>query len=932
MRLWRFDFSLKKTYNRLKYMNFRLIATLFSILFLLITACSTEKNSLVSRTYHGTTAKYNGLFNANELLNQAMTSYKNTAKEDYYEILPLAQLPSEEEVMGMYPAIDTAIAKCSKVISMHSMPTADEPSKKKVEHNNWIDENWIAIGRSLYLRRDYDGAIKNFEFVRKFFKTDPSNYEATLWIAKSQIEIKNYGDAKINLDLLDVAVKESEAATKSKGKLFGGNKYTTESGKKMSKSAKKRLKKKNKKDKKKDKEDEKALFPKKIRLEFEKTKAQLALLRKENDLALGYLEEALQFAKKKEDKARLHFITAQLTQRMGNLEKSKYHYGQVLKNNAPFEMDFNARINRAIAGGNGDPKIKKQLLKMSRESKNAEFKDQIYYALADIAIQENNKEQGIIYLHKSTFYSTTNPRQKGRSYERLADISFADKDYIKAQKYYDSCANVMPETYPNADGIRNKASRLKDLVVAVETAHYEDSLQRIAQLSPEDQEAFAATVIKKMKEDEEKRKAMEAQKLKELQASTPAGQDQLSGNRSYWNNSKLRASGFDEFRKQWGQRENEDDWRRSDKILKVPTTLEIAEDLSDGEVGSDQTKKPTKESGPTVEELLANVPVGDSAITASNERLVAALYDAGIIYKDLLNENEIAAQQFEKVLAREIESDYNAMSAFQLYKIYETSDLSKANVQKEYLLTYHPNSDYSNYLRDPDFFVKRKKLEKLNEEDYVVVLERYKRGLYYPVISKADDVIDGEKTNPYRAKYMLLKALSLGQLNVDKSPLVPVLENLVLEYPETPEAVRAQEMLNIIKNGYSANIESDFSKKEIYVYDDKAELWVVIFPSAEDQKNLGLTQSNVADFNKEFFSRSRLTTDLKVLGGNTNVILVKKMNEKEAKSYLDKFKKTKKHLGNLQNAKTFFISKENLVKLIETNKLEEYEYFYLENY
>lgn len=910
-------------------MNFRLIASLFSILILLVTACSTEKNTLINRTYHGTTAKYNGLYNANELLNQAMTSYRNTTKEDFYQILPLSQLPNEEEVMGMYPAIDTAIAKCSKVISMHSMPTADEPSKKKVEYNNWIDENWIAIGRSLYLRRDYDGAIKNFEFVRKFFKTDPSNYEATLWIAKCQLEIKDFGKAKINLDLLDVALKETEELEKSKSKLFG-KKLTTESGKKMSKSAKKRLKKKNKKAKKKDKEDEKALFPKKIRLEFEKTKAQLALMRKENDQALVYLEEALKFAKKKEDKARIHFITAQLTQKMGDTEKSKYHYGQVLKNNAPFEMDFNARINRAIAGGSGDPKIKKQLLKMSRESKNTEFKDQIYFALAEVAIQENKKEQGIVYLHRSTFYSTSNPRQKGRSYERLADLSYADKDYIKAQKYYDSCARVMPETYPNAEAIRNKASRLKDLVVAVETANYEDSLQRIAKLSPAEQEVFANNVIKKMKEDDEKRKALEAQKLKELQTVTAVGQDQLSGNKSYWNNSKLRTSGFDEFRKQWGQRENEDDWRRSDKIIQVPSTVEDASEVAEGD--SDSPKKSNKASGPSVEKLLANVPVGDSAIAASNERLVAALYDAGIIYKDLLNENAIAAKQFERVLAREIESDYNAMSAFQLYKIYETSDVSKANGQKEYLLTYHPNSDYSNYLRDPDFFVKRKMREKLNEEDYVVVLERYSRGLYYPVISKADEVIANEKKNPFRAKYMLLKALALGQLNVDKNPLIPVLNQLITEYPGTLEEARAKEMLNIIENGYSANIESDFSKKDIYVYDDKAELWVVIFPSEKDQKNLGLTQSNVADFNKEFFSRSRLTTDLKVLGGDKNVILVKKMNEKEAKTYLDKFRKTKKYLGNLQNAKTFFISKENLVKLIETNKMEEYEYFYLENY
>lgn len=170
-------------------MNFRFIYFFAGFLLLIIAACSTEKNTFVSRTYHGTTARYNGLFNANELLNQSLTTFRKTTKEDYYQILPISQLPNDEEVMGMYPAIDTAISKCTKVISRHSMPTTDMPSKKKVEYNHWIDENWLAIGRSLYYRRDFDGAMKNFEFIRKFFVNDPTNYEATLWIAKTQINL-----------------------------------------------------------------------------------------------------------------------------------------------------------------------------------------------------------------------------------------------------------------------------------------------------------------------------------------------------------------------------------------------------------------------------------------------------------------------------------------------------------------------------------------------------------------------------------------------------------------------------------------------------------------------------------------------------------------------------------------------------------------------
>ena len=148
--------------NRLTYLF------LFGLL-LVVAACSTEKNTLLSRSYHGMTAHYNGYFNATELLRQSMGTYKTSLKEDFYNILPIDPLPNKDEVIGMYPAIDTAIVKCTKVIQKHSMPSNDKPSQKKEEHNDWIDENWITIGQAQFYRREYDGAMKNFLFVKKFY-------------------------------------------------------------------------------------------------------------------------------------------------------------------------------------------------------------------------------------------------------------------------------------------------------------------------------------------------------------------------------------------------------------------------------------------------------------------------------------------------------------------------------------------------------------------------------------------------------------------------------------------------------------------------------------------------------------------------------------------------------------------------------------------
>ena len=899
-------------------MRFNIFIVVYSLLLGVLAACSTEKNTLINRTYHSTTARYNGYFNANELITMSMNTYRSGLREDYDEILPINPLPNEEEVLSLYPAIDTAIVKCTKVITNHSMPTAENPSKKKVEYNTWIDENWTMIGVANFYRRDYDGAIKNFEYVRKFFGKDPSNYKAALWQAKAYIETKQYNKAGTILEELAKVAEEQQSASSKKGISSLLKKDADEKGKK------KKKKKVSRKKRKKQKEEEKVVeFPEKIRFELEKTKADLALRKGDTEKAITYLEESLKHTKKKPELARVHFILGQLYARDKQNGKAKEHFTAVLKKNPSFEMGFNARIQRAFAGG--DEKIKKEFEKMLRDQKNAEYKDQIYYALAEIAFQEGNKEKGIEYLHKSTFYSVSNAKQKGKSYEKLGDLSYTDRDFIRAQKYYDSCSKVIPETYPNAEGIKNKALKLQDLVKAVETAMYEDSVQRIAQLSPKEREEFAEKLIKQIKKDEEERKRKEAVRLAELQSQQANFNQAQGGSKWYWNNARTRSDGFDEFRKQWGQRENEDNWRRSEKIVEANFAIdENGEPIENAVVE-------TKKDSLTVDQLLKDIPLTDSAILASNLRLVTALYDAGIIYKEQLNEVPQAAKQFDAVLKRNFESDYNLLSSYQLYKIYESSDETQANEQKGYILTYYPNSDYANYLRDPNYFIKRKEIEQLAEQDYVTVLERYNRGLYYPVITKADMVIDGEPKNPYRSKYMLLKALSLGQMNVDKQPLIPILNQVVAEYPGTPEEAKAKEMLDIIKNGYSANIEAPAAKTSLYKYEEKKEHWVIIF--LDEKESANVAKVKVTDFNKEFFSRDKLQTTSKIFSDKQSVISVKGFpTEADAEKYMRTFKNTRKYLLDLQKAKVISINQDNMKILFETKKVPEYELFYLENY
>jgi len=875
--------------KRLQYLFFLilLVGAVFS--------CSTEKNTVVNRFYHGMTAHYNGYFNANELIRQSVEGFRSSRVEDFYTLLPIEPVPNEDEVIGMYPAIDTAISKCAKVIQRHSMPSNDVPALKKEEHNSWIDENWTTIGIANYYRRDYYGALKAFNYIKKFYVNDPSLHTGELWTAKTNIALGKYTDAGFNLTNLDQAIADEKSGKTGTGQLD-----------------------------KRGKEIEKAKVPKQLYFQLEQTKAQLALLNNEPDSAIIALESALDYAKKQE-KARVHFIIAQLYEKQGNRSAAKENYAAVLKHNAPYAMHFNARLKRAFMGG--DERVKKELYKMLRDQKNAQFKDQIYYALADIALQEQARDEAKRLLTKSAFYSVSNNRQKGMAYERLGNLSFEERNYIFAQKYFDSCVAVIDDRYPNVDGVRTKAEKLADLVAAVELAAYEDSVQRIARMSEVDRIQFIEDVIEQIKEAELIRKQQEAQRLLALQQQQRASiQESPSGNKWYFNNAKTRTAGYDEFRKLWGTRENEDNWRRSDKTVLITDATDETDSLITG-------SKPEKEDTLTVERLLRNIPLSDSAYKISAERMLFALLQSGLIYKDQLGEPEMAKEQFLKVRNRKQIGDVDLTAAYNLFRLYEGLD-SKSDLtlsEKNYILNTYPASDYANFIKDPDFFIKRKEQEVVSQQGYLKILEKYRIGHYYDVISELTKLMQLNPTDLLMPNYMLLKIMATGHVNQNKTLLLPELNQLIEKYPNTEEALRAADMVSIINNGYSKNETLDFTKKTPYFENLTAKHWVIIILNKADQA--ASAKVKVSDFHREFFSKQALKVSTKVFGEDQDMILIQDFEQDDAaKEYIRIFKLSKKHVNNLKGYRIFAITQENLKTLFETRLLQEYELFHDEFY
>lgn len=837
-----------------------------------------------------------------------MKTYRDNLKEDYYSILPVITLPTEEQVKNMYTPIDTAIAKCTKVIQRHAMPSMDKPSAKKEEHNRWIDENWITIGIANFYRRDYELAFKNFQYTKKFFATDKSAYTAELWMARTYMEQGKFTEANYAISNLEKAQESMEQ---------GGGK----------KSATKEKKSKLKKKKKKKKEKELPPFPKKLSFDLAITRAVFCEKKKDYENEIKALNKSLEYARKSKDKARVHYILGQLYEQAGDRGNAALHYKKVLKYNAGYEMSFNSNLKTAL--NSGGSKVRKNLKKMLRDSKNMEFKDQIYYTIGLMDQQEGNLDQAKSNYTKSAFYSTSNPRQKGMAYERLGDMSFSKKEYVPAQKYYDSCAKIIPLTYPNYEAIVNKATKLQKLVENLEIAQYEDSVQRISKMTPDEQLDFAKKVLKKMKADEEERKRMEAIRLAELaEIQKKKAAANPSGNKFYFNNEKAKQEGFDDFKKMWGQRENEDDWRRSSKI-----SFAKFEETNSTDSTAAEKPKPVANANLldslTPEMLVAKLPASDSALALSRERMMNAYYDAGIIYYEQLNESALSEKQYKTIIAKEFDSDVKMMAAFQIYKMHDPND-AEAVAQKDYILINYPTSDYAGFLRDPDYFLKKKEIDKLTLDAYLMDLDRYERGIYYPVILMANQVIDTDKKNPYRAKYFLLKANAQAKMTEDKKSIVPTLDSLIAQYPNTPEAKRAVEMKSIILNGYSKNTTVEFKKDTLYTYEENEPLMALIFLT--DKVNNVVAKTRVGDFNKEYFGRERLSVLSRVLNKD-NVIIVKELKDEIAGAkYVSMYKKTRNHLLDMQKMNIVLISQKNLQTLFETFKIAEYQLFYDEHY
>ena len=883
---------------------------------ILLSSCSTEKDAALNVGYHNMTARYNGYFNAKVIINESLESFRESATEDYTKLLPLELYPSKEDLPSIQENYETAFLKCEKVILRHSMPNTENSKNKNIEHCRWIDDNWFEIGVIHYTKLEYNKAEEIFKFIQEspLYTDQKRVHEARIWLAKTYIAQENYPEAKRFLSTSKISIESIDNEKKE--------------WKSMSSAKKKRRKQQEKKDKKKGVKKP-VPFPENLKDDYELTMAEFHIAQEEYKKAIKHLNKGIELTKNRKKKARYNYVLAQLYQKTGNGTMAALKFDEVVSSAAPYEMRFQAQINKAISATTGNEAILKELAKMIRDPKNIEYKDQIYYALAEIAIKEGDIEKAKKNYTSSALYSINNNRQKGISYLKLGNITFDEKDYLSAQKYYDSCVQALPQEYEEYEKIKAKAEGLSDLVVHYETYMHEDSVQRIAKMPSEELEKYLKKQLKQMKEDEERRKIEEQKRLIAQQNRVKnSGTNSGTGSKWYFYNQKVSSSGFNDFRAEWGQRISEDNWRRANK-----TSYSTEESDFSDEKDSIQNK----EDPYTVENLMSGLPLSETDLDSSNHKLMHSLYMLGIIYKEQLKEEEEAIKYFRKVVDRKIEHQKVLPSLYQLYLIYTKKSSGQANEYKEKIVKEYPESEIAKIINDPEYLKRKreKELEDLNE--YSATLENYKYRRYNDVLVKCNQQIAYDSTNEYINKYYLLKAFAIGKTAAgNKEAIASPLKKLYTLSPDSDEGKQAKIYLDKLEAGFTI-VKPDTIEvsKSPYTYDENLEhYFVLVFPSSKGRINS--TQNKLSNFNREFFRSKRLQITTAQMGTENQLLVVRKFpNQKTAEQYELTFNsnQSRTSLGSMANDfQSFLINSTNFPILFKSMDLKSYTNFFEDKY
>lgn len=841
---------------------YKLKTTLLKYTFLLgilclIFACSTKRNTFLSRNSHALSTKYNILYNGGIALDNGITELKTTYSDNYWELLPVERMqldqPEFDDATVKNANFERAEEKAIKAIQKHSM------NIEGGEKNPQMDEAHLLLGKARYYDRRYVPSLEAFNYVLYKYPNSDKIQEVKVWREKTNMRMDNDALAVKNLRKLLSEIK----------------------------------------------------FKDQIYADANAALAQAFLNLKEIDSAVVRLRRATHFTKSNEEKARYRFIAAQLYDQLNLKDSAMAAYQDVIdmKRKSPRIYVIQAHAKQAqyfdYAKADTIPFIEKYA-DLLKDRENRPHLDVLNHQMALFYDKQKKPKEAKKYYMKSLDAMSKDAYLNASNYRNLADIFFDEAQYSTAGKYYDSTMVHLKPRTREFNLIKKKRENLVDVIKYEGIATRNDSIINVVGMSKPQQIAYYEEYIAKLKKQEEEKVLLE-EKRKEFESrnagvfgedlasasnvmrSSKAAPSEMAQNSSggspsagafYFYNPATVAYGKTEFRKIWGDRKYSETWKFNQSKNTI-ANVDAAE-LSPEELKVLEAEKAAAEIRFTPEFYISQLPTNQTIIDSIGIERNFAYYQLGVIYKEKFKEYERAADKLENLLANNPEERLILPSLYNLYKIYEIIDPAKMQVMKSRIVNQYPESRYAQIVGN----TAANNTAILTPEDaYTKLYREFEKGDLRNVLMEAELAIDQYTGEETVSKFELLKAHTIGKLQ-GLDAYRKALNYVALSYPNQSEGKDAERIL-----------ATDLPVLEQLQFNETTpKSWKIIYHSTNpEDKNIKVLQEKLKKFISERTS-NQLSQSYDIYDMNLDFVVVHGiMSEEGAKGIVSVLKEFKEY-------------------------------------
>jgi tetratricopeptide (TPR) repeat protein len=331
---------------------------------------------------------------------------------------------------------------------------------------------------------------------------------------------------------------------------------------------------------------------------------------------------------------------------------------------------------------------------------------------------------------------------------------------------------------------------------------------------------------------------------------------------------------------------------------------------------------------------LKNLPLTDSLLIFSSDKIANAILNAGKAYSERIRDTLKATETFELLINRFPDSELVPEAFYNLYKINRKNNISKSEAYRQRLLEKYPESEYAKILSDPAYYDKKmadmKMAEKLYQEAYI----EYTGERFNEAINHCDDALKKYAKDLLAPKFLLLRAYSVARIS-DERGFKDELSALIKAWPGTVESKKAEEIVSFLNLKIpELKVEEDKQIATELFLADTTEMHSFVLIISDPSFNINMATFDVISYNIDNYTNNNFRTEGLLVDNKYIMITVSGFSDySRAFGYYKAFT-SEKIIRNSAAAKmmTFVINSSNLKVLNSDKNPGRYLLFFNEKY